>query len=91
MVNVLTIKPKVCWFKPGRGDKNAQHIFLQGELKPEAPCHKILRHVKKSLASMNKNTSQSQILLVDSAGRTARELWWTNQEFSSVDFVPPWF
>jgi hypothetical protein len=21
----------------------------------------------------------------------ARELWWTNQKFSSVDIIPPWF
>jgi hypothetical protein len=27
----------------------------------------------------------------DSAGRIARELWWMNQEFSSVDIIPPWF
>jgi hypothetical protein len=25
------------------------------------------------------------------AGRIARELWWTNQEISSVDNIPPWF
>jgi hypothetical protein len=25
------------------------------------------------------------------AGRTARELWWTNQEFSFVDVIPPCF
>jgi hypothetical protein len=25
------------------------------------------------------------------AGRIARELWWTNLEFSSVDIIPPWF
>jgi hypothetical protein len=25
----------------------------------------------------------------DSAGRDAEELWWTNQEFSSVDIIPP--
>jgi hypothetical protein len=24
-------------------------------------------------------------------GRLARELWWTNQEFSPVDIIPPWF
>jgi hypothetical protein len=21
----------------------------------------------------------------------ARELWWTNQKFSPVDIIPPWF
>jgi hypothetical protein len=27
----------------------------------------------------------------DSAGRIAKELWWTNEEFSSADIIPPWF
>jgi hypothetical protein len=51
---------------------------------------------------MNKITSQGQILIPfahsscllpgDSAGRIARELWWTNQEFSSADIIlPPLF
>jgi hypothetical protein len=51
---------------------------------------------------MNKNTSQGQILIPlaysscllpdDSAGRIARELWWTNQEFSSANIIIlPWF
>jgi hypothetical protein len=31
------------------------------------------------------------LLLDDSAGRIAKELWWTNREFSSVDIIPPWF
>jgi hypothetical protein len=25
------------------------------------------------------------------AGRIARELWWLNQDFSTVDVIPPWF
>jgi hypothetical protein len=25
------------------------------------------------------------------AGRIARELWWTNQEFSPLYIIPPWF
>jgi hypothetical protein len=24
------------------------------------------------------------------AGRISRELWWTNQEISPVDMIPPW-
>jgi hypothetical protein len=50
---------------------------------------------------MNKNISQGQILIPfahyscllqdDSAGRTVRELWWTNQKFSSVNIIPPLF
>jgi hypothetical protein len=52
MVSVLAIEPKVRGVKPGRGRwifkgyKNPQHAFLQGEVKPSAPCRKILRHVK---------------------------------------------
>jgi hypothetical protein len=44
-----------------KGDKNPQHDFFGREVKPEAPCRKILRHLKKSLASMNKNTSEDKI------------------------------
>jgi hypothetical protein len=25
------------------------------------------------------------------AGSIARELWWTNHEFSVADIIPPWF
>jgi hypothetical protein len=25
------------------------------------------------------------------ASRIARELWWTDQEFSPVSIIPPWF
>jgi hypothetical protein len=25
------------------------------------------------------------------AGMIVRELWWTDQEFSSADIIPPWF
>jgi quinol-cytochrome oxidoreductase complex cytochrome b subunit len=25
------------------------------------------------------------------AGRIARELWWTNEDLSHVDIIPPWF
>jgi len=63
---------------------------------------KILRNVKNRLGSWNKNTLQGQILIAfahsscllldDSADRIARELYWTNQEFSSDDIiVSPWF
>jgi hypothetical protein len=51
---------------------------------------------KKSLASKFKAkfiipfACSSCLLPDDSAGRIARELWWTNQ-FSSVNFIPPWF
>jgi hypothetical protein len=31
------------------------------------------------------------MLADDSAGKIDRELWWTNQEFFSVDGIPPMF
>jgi hypothetical protein len=31
------------------------------------------------------------LLLDDSVGRIARKLWWTNQEISLVNIIPPWF
>jgi hypothetical protein len=31
------------------------------------------------------------LLLDESAGRIARGLWWTNQEFSPVNIIPSWF
>jgi hypothetical protein len=44
---------------------------------------------------MKQNSFPSQVvpasLLDDFAGRIARELWTTNQEFSPVDIIPPWF
>jgi hypothetical protein len=67
MSRVLAIRPKVRGFKPGRGDGYLRPIkirsthYFGGEVKPEVPCCKISQHVKKSLASMNKHTSQSQM------------------------------
>jgi hypothetical protein len=94
----LAIRPKFHEFRPGRRDGFLRAIKIRStpsfgeEVKPETPCRKILRH---------KNTSQGQIhhfLLPsscfqsdDSTGIIARELWWTNQDFSPVDIIPPWF
>jgi hypothetical protein len=33
----------------------------------------------------------SYMLPDDSAGGIARERWWTNQEFSYDNIIPPWF
>jgi hypothetical protein len=52
MVSVFAIGPKVCGFKPGRGDGFLRAIKMHitpsfgGEEKPSAPSRKILRHVK---------------------------------------------
>jgi hypothetical protein len=107
MISVLPTGPKVHAFKRSQGDGFLRAIKIRntpsfgGEVKPDAPCRKMLWHVRKSLASMNKNCSQGQIrhsfarssylLPDDSAGRIDRELWWTNQELPFVDIIPPWF
>jgi hypothetical protein len=73
---------------------------FRGEVKPEAPCHKILKHVKKSAARtkilckvkfITPFAPSSCLLQDDSAGKIARELQWANQEFFSVDIIPSWF
>jgi hypothetical protein len=90
MVSMLAIRPKVRRFKPGRrqwifkGNKICSMLSFEGEVKPEAPRQDSMA-CKKSLASMNKNTSHGQILIPfacsscllpdDYAGRIARELW----------------
>jgi hypothetical protein len=99
---MLTIRPKVHGFKPVQGEGFLRAIKIHstcsfgGEIKLEAPCCKILWHVKKSLANMNKDTFQGQIhhslhLFQMTAGRLTRELWYTSQEFFSIDIIPPWF
>jgi hypothetical protein len=71
-----------------------------GEVKPEA--HVIRFYGILNITYKNEqNTSQGQIhyslrrsfclLLDESAGRIARELWWTNHKLSSVDVSPPWY
>jgi hypothetical protein len=53
VVSVPATEPKVRGFKPGRGDgllrvmKTRSTPSLGWEVKPEVPCRKILRHVKK--------------------------------------------
>jgi hypothetical protein len=52
MISVLAVGPRVRGFKPGRGDVFLTAIKIRstasfgGEVKPETPCRKILRHVK---------------------------------------------
>jgi hypothetical protein len=53
MVSVLVTGPNVSGFKPGRSDTFLRAIkirstpFFRREVKPLAPCRKILRHVKE--------------------------------------------
>jgi hypothetical protein len=55
VVSVLATRPKGREFKPCRGDGFLTAIKIRGtssfgwEVKPDAPCCKILRHVKRSL------------------------------------------
>jgi hypothetical protein len=55
MVSVLAIAPKVRGFKPGRGQwifkdvKICSTPSFGGDVKPSAPCRKILQHVKNPL------------------------------------------
>jgi hypothetical protein len=112
MISELTTGPKVRGFKPGRllrAIKFRNTPSIGEKVKPEAPWHKILRHVKiscnyeqKYFSRLNYHLFRPFLLLAtdDSAGRTARELWCTNQEFSSVGiiiqitvvhiYIPPW-
>jgi hypothetical protein len=52
MVIVLTTGTKVCGLKPGRGRRIFKGEIIRnmtsfgGDVKPSAPCRKILRHVK---------------------------------------------
>jgi hypothetical protein len=52
MISVLAIGPSVRGFRPGRGGGFLRAIKIRstpsfgGEVKPEAPCHNIFRHVK---------------------------------------------
>jgi hypothetical protein len=106
MVSVLAIGPKVHGIKTSRRNGYLRMIKIRSTptfgvgIKTKASCLNILRHVKKTLASINKNILQGQILIPfsrfpcllpdDSTGRIAKEVYWTNKEFSPVDTIPPW-
>jgi hypothetical protein len=52
-----------------------------------------LKVCKEILSRKNSVFSFAVFLLLRyqmTAGRVARELWWTNQEISSVDVIPSW-
>jgi hypothetical protein len=80
---------KVRWFKPGRDDGLLRAIKILSthsfgwNVKPEVSC-KILLHVKDPVRyfrySYAKFSLRLFLLLAPdvSAGRTARELWWTS-------------
>jgi hypothetical protein len=88
MVSVLTFGPKVRGFKPDRSDGLLRMIQIRNtssfgeEVKPEAPCRKILGHTKTSTSMKVIFRSQNpsfprpdppDLLLDNSACRIARE------------------
>jgi hypothetical protein len=88
VVSVLDIQTKVCGFKPGRGDGFLRAIkicdvpFFGGEVKPDAPCCKVLRHVKVT-CKCEQNLSKDKFSFLSpvstawyqmTAGRITREL-----------------
>jgi hypothetical protein len=66
MAGVFSIGPNVRVFKPSRGNGLLRATEIRSkssfgrEVKPEAPCRKILRHVKITWTD-DKNSSQGQI------------------------------
>jgi hypothetical protein len=102
MVRVLAIGPKIRRFTSGRGDGFLRAIKIRSttsfgvEVKPSAPCRKILRHVKDHFEVWTKIFRRPNLLFLRQAPPdlllpySARELWWKNQEFSPADIIPPW-
>jgi hypothetical protein len=103
MVSVLTLGPKIHLLNPGGGDEFLRAIKIRStpsfgwEVKPEAPCYKILRNAKITCKYKQKYFSRPnshsflQFLLLRSDD-FARDNWLMNQEFSSVDTIlPSWF
>jgi hypothetical protein len=74
------IGPKVSGFKPGRGDNILSTSSYGAEIKPEAPCRKILWHTKRYKCkqilrreSLLFPSPRSYLLLDGSASRIARD------------------
>jgi hypothetical protein len=79
------------------GEKRFSALILRKGSKAVDPCRKIFRHVKNQLCEQKYSQHQIQhsihpfscLLPDDSAVRIVTELWWTNQELSSVNDIPP--
>jgi hypothetical protein len=98
----LQLDPSFAGSNSAEGDGLLRAIRIRSstsfgeEIKPEAPCRKSL--ACKNHLQYEKNTSEGQIyhflrplpclLPDDSADMIARELWWTNQKFYTVDIIP---
>jgi hypothetical protein len=91
MISVLVIGPKVCWFKPGRGNgfsraikTRSKHSFGE-EVKLSAPCRRTLWHVNTSKYDRDTSAKFKDISLQLSASllyvsAVTREHWWMHQE-----------
>jgi hypothetical protein len=103
---VLDIEPQVRVFKPGLSNDFLRAInilttpYFWWEVKPGAPCRKVLHHLKitykyeqKCFARLNSHPfHHSSCLLADvSAGNIARDLSLASQEFSSAYIITPCF
>jgi hypothetical protein len=99
-VSVLVTRPKYRGFKPGRGDGFLRATKIRStpsfgwEVKPEVPCHKIygMLKIRWRISDTDRQNSHyfdhSSYSTPDvSAGRIARELWWTSQEFSPAGII----
>jgi hypothetical protein len=102
MVSVVATGTKGHQFTPGRGSGFLRAIkvrstsFFGCKVKPEAPCRRILRHVKDPLMHLrywyrmqnSYSFVHSSYSLPDvSAGRIVRKLWWTSWEFSPAGII----
>jgi hypothetical protein len=98
---VLFTGPKSRGLEPGQGDGFLIAIKIRStpsfrrEVKPEVPRRKILRYLKDPVRYFRylktKFSLLRPFLLLApdvSAGRTARDLWWTSQEFSPAGIIP---
>jgi hypothetical protein len=106
MVSVLTIGPKVRGVKPDRGDGFLRAIkicstpsFVE-EVKPEPHVVRLYGILKITCMYEQKYFVRPNSSFLSpvppayyqmTAGRISRELWWANQDFSSVSIIPPWF
>jgi hypothetical protein len=92
VVSVLATGPKGCWFKPSQCYGFLMVIKIRStpsfgwEVKPETPCHKILRPVKNLTyhdldvtSAKLKDISRHLLEWLLDVSVAAREHWWLNQ------------
>jgi hypothetical protein len=95
---VLATGPKDCGFKHGRGDGILRAINTRKtpsfgwKIKPEDPCRNIYSMIKipSGISDTDTQNSPSFFHLLApnvSDGRSAREIWWTSQEFSPAFII----